>query len=104
GTDKPFRYNPDMGFILVPPDQKKIDLKLVEYPGESDKGPFPIPDDFPLEGWPVGYKKKNVTLDDVQRDKLKEYGDRHATVVDPTNRMLYEFFVMTKTDGGWQAA
>src|SRR5258706_10581464 len=28
GANKPFRYNPDMGFILVPPDQKKIDLKL----------------------------------------------------------------------------
>ena len=43
GNDKPFRYNPDMGFILVPPGQKKIDLKLVQYPDESDKGPFPIP-------------------------------------------------------------
>ena len=47
---------------------------------------------------------KNATLDDVQRDKLHEGGDRHAIVVDPVNRMLYEFYQARKTDGGWQAA
>ena len=108
GANKPFRYNTDMGFILVPPDQKKIDLKLVSYPDESDKGPFPIPDAIPIEGWPVNYsrnpKLRGTTLDDVQRDKLKEGGDRHAIVVDPTNRMIYEFYQLKKTDGGWQAA
>ena len=108
GANKPFRYNPDMGFILVPPDQKKIDLKLVSYPDESDMGPFPIPDGIPIEGWPANYsrnpKLKGTTLDDVQRDKLKEGGDRHALVLDPANRMLYEFYQLKKTDGGWQAA
>src|ERR1044071_2849848 len=53
GANKPVRYNPDMGFVLVPPDQKKLDLKLVSYPDESDKGPFPIPDSIPIEGWPA---------------------------------------------------
>ena len=108
GVGKPLRYNPDMGFVLVPPDQKRIDLKLVSYPDESDKGPYPIPDGVPIEGWPVQYsrnpKLKDTTLDDVQRDKLKENGDRHAIVVDPTNRMLYEFYQLKKVDGGWQAA
>ena len=108
GIDKPFRYNPDMGFILVPPDQKTIDLKLVGYPDESDKGPFPVPDNVPIEGWPVHYQRdpklKSTTLDDVQRDTLKEDGDRHAIVVDPTRRMLYEFYQLKKTDAGWQAA
>jgi hypothetical protein len=108
GANKPLRYNPDMGYILVPPDQKKIDVKIVAYPDESDKGPFPLPDNVPIEGWPAGYKRnpklKNVTLDDVQRDKLNEDGDRHASVVDPTNGMLYEFYQLKKTDSGWQAA
>jgi hypothetical protein len=108
GVDKPFRYNPDMGFILVPPDQKKIDVKLVTYPGESDKGPYPLPDNAPVEGWPANYKRsaklKDVTLDDVQRDKLNENGDRHVLVVDPVNRMLYEFYQGKKTGAGWQAA
>lgn len=108
GPNKPFRYNPDMAFILVPPDQKRIGVKLVSYPDESDKGPFPLPDTVPIEGWPVSYtrnpKLKGTTLDDVQRDKLQENGDRHALVVDPTNRMLYEFYQLKKTDNGWQAA
>ncbi|HJZ57677.1 MAG TPA: hypothetical protein VKE74_22105 [Gemmataceae bacterium] len=108
GTDKPLRYNPDMGFVLVPPDQKRIDMKLVSYPDESDKGPYPLPDNVPIEGWPVSYtrnpKLKDTTLDDVQRDRLKENGDRHGIVVDPTNRMLYEFYQLKKTDAGWQCA
>src|SRR5580692_3295718 len=32
GANKPFRYNSDMGFILIPSDQKKIDVKVVNYP------------------------------------------------------------------------
>lgn len=103
GAEKRFRYNPDMGFVLVPTDQKKVDVKIVGYPGESDKGPFPVPDIVPIEGWPVMYKGKKVTLDDIQRDALKENGDRHALVVDPTNRILYEFYQLKKTDAGWQA-
>ena len=67
GKDKPMRYNTDMGFVLIPPDQKKIDLKLVSYPDESDKGPYPVPDNTPIEGWPAYYKRsaklKNTTLD-----------------------------------------
>jgi hypothetical protein len=108
GVNKPFRYNTDMGFILVPPGQKKVDVKLVSYPDESDAGPYPLPDNTPIEGWPVSYartpKLKEVTLDDVQRDKLKENGDRHALVVDPTNRVLYEFYQLRKVGDGWQAA
>jgi hypothetical protein len=107
GADRPMRYNPDMGFVLVPPDQKKVDVKIVNYPAESDKGPFPVPDIVPIEGWPAHYRRdgerKNLTLEDVQRDKLNEGGDRHAIVVDPTKRMLYEFGEMKRTDAGWQA-
>jgi hypothetical protein len=104
GPNKPFRYNPDMGFVLVPPGQKKVDVKVVGYPDESDRGPFPVPGNTPIEGWPVAYRGKKVTLDDVQHNKLKEDGDRHAIVVDPVNRMLYEFYQMRKTDSGWQAS
>jgi hypothetical protein len=104
GATKPFRYNPDMGFVLVPPDQKKVQLAATGYPDESDKGPFPIPDNVPIEGWPLSYKDKKVTLEDVQRNTLKEDADRHAIVVDPVNRKLYEFFQLRKTDKGWEAA
>lgn len=100
GPAKPFRYNPDMGFVLVPPDQKKVEVKIVGYPGESDRGPFPVPENTPIEGWPMSYK--DLSLEVVQRKEEK--GDRHALVVDPVNRMLYEFYQMRKTDGGWQCS
>jgi len=106
GADKPFRYNPDMGFVLVPPDQPRVDLKLVEYPGESDAGPYPVPDNIPIEGWPAFYQRqstKSPTLADVQRRPVKYEGDRHAIVVDPVNGKLYEFFTFGKTFDGWAA-
>ena len=110
GRGKPLRYNPDMAFVIVPPNQKRVPVKITAYPGESDKGPYPVPDNVPIEGWPAGYlrsasqKQKKLTLLDVQRDTLKQGGDRHAIIVDPANRMLYEFFGMRRTPAGWQAA
>lgn len=104
GNDKPLRHNRDMGFIFVPPNQKRVAVKIVAYPDESDKGPFPVPDEMPIEGWPAEYQGKNVTLEEVQRDKLRERSDRHAIVVDPVNHMLYEFYQALRTDAGWQAA
>jgi hypothetical protein len=108
GANMGLRYNLDMGFILVPPYQPRVAVRIIDYPAESDPGPYPVPDEIPIEGWPVFYKRvaefKNLTLDDVQRDKLNRGGDRHAIVIDPANRMLYEFFGMRKTDAGWQAS
>lgn len=98
GESKPFRYNADMAFILVPPNQKRVDVHIGDM-SESDKGPYPVPDETPIEGWPLSYP--GMTLLEVQRKK--EEIDRHAIVVDPTNRMLFEFYQMRKTDGGWTA-
>jgi hypothetical protein len=99
GPNKPFRYNTDMGFVLVPPSQPRVPVAIVGYPEESDKGPFPVPNIVPIEGWPAGYP--GLSLEAVQRKV--ESGDRHALVVDPVNRMLYEFYQMRRTDRGWQA-
>jgi hypothetical protein len=101
GADKKFRYNADMGYVLVPPDQKKIEVPLGSAAAESDKGPYPVPDNTPIEGWPVNYK--GLTLDQVQRKNEPDL-DRHAMIVDPTNRLLYEFYQMRKTDKGWSAS
>jgi hypothetical protein len=106
GRDKPFRYNPDMGFVLVPPNQPRVEVKIVDYPGESDAGPFPVPDNIPIEGWPAWQRRnsgKQQTLAEVQRRPDQYEGDRHAIVVDPVNRMLYEFFTFGKTSSGWAA-
>jgi hypothetical protein len=105
GRDKPLRYNTDMGFVLVPPDQPRVPVNIVEYRGEPDPGPFPVPDNIPIEGWPVSYERGNVqaSLAEVQRRPEKYEADRHAIIVDPVNRMLYEFFTFGKTSGGWAA-
>jgi hypothetical protein len=107
GANKPLRYNTDMSFILVPPDQPKVDVRIVGYPEESDKGPYPVPPNQPIEGWPAYYQRtarfKSLSLDDVQRDKVNEGGDRHGIVVDPVNRLAYEFYTLRKTGAGWEA-
>jgi hypothetical protein len=108
GGDKPLRYNPDMGFVIVPHDQKKVEVKLSAYSEESDPGPFPVPDNAVIEGWPAQFKRgdasvNTLTLEDVQRGKPSLDSDRHGIVVDPVNRKLYEFYRLTKTDRGWAA-
>lgn len=107
GAEKVFRCNTDMGFVLVPPNQPRVDVQIGAYAEESDKGPYPVPENLPIEGWPVNYlrdeSRKTQTLSDVQADKLKIGGDRHAIVVDPVNRMLYEFGEVYRRKDGWHA-
>jgi hypothetical protein len=97
GADKKIAWNFDMCFILVPPDQKKVPIKFMEGSDESDPGPYPIPDNAPIEDWPLDGSK----LEDKQR--AQEKGDRHVMVVDPVNGMLYELFTARRTDAGWEA-
>jgi len=107
GPEKPLRGNTDMSFILVPPNQKKVNVKLTVYAEESDKGPYPVPINTPTEGWPASFRRddatRHLTLEDVQRGKPSLDADRHGIVVDPVNRKLYEFYRLTKTDKGWTA-
>ena len=58
GGDKNLQINFDMAFILVPRDQPRIDVKIAGFAGESDKGPFPVPDNAPTEGWPLDRKTR----------------------------------------------
>jgi hypothetical protein len=107
GNDKPLRYNPDMAFVLVPPNQPRVAVKITDYADESDPGPYPVAANTPIEGWPAFFKRgeehPTATLDSVQRDLQKLGGDRHAIVVDPAAGLLYEFYALLKTDTGWEA-
>ena len=100
GPEKSLQYNLDMCFVLVPPDQPRVQVKYVAgaYVSESDKGPFPIPDCAPIEGWPLS--PPGASLEELQRHGG---GDRHLIVVDPVNRMLYELFMARRTEAGWTA-
>ncbi len=107
GAAKPLRYNRDMTYVIVPPGQKKVAVKIIQDAEESDPGPYPVPNNTPIEGWPAFFKSdpalKALTLDDVQRGKPSLDEDRHGIVFDPVNRKLYEFYRLTKTDRGWHA-
>ncbi len=107
GATKPLRYNQDMAFVIVPPDQRKVEVKISAYPDESDRGPFPVADNVPIEGWPASFRRdpalRALTLQDVQRGKPSLDADRHGIVLDPANRRLYEFYRLTRTDVGWTA-
>lgn len=98
GATKRLAYNLDMSFIIVPPGQQKVNVKLVGYPDESDKGPLPVPDNAPIEDWPANGKE----LKTYQRAKADS--DRHLIVVDPINARLHELYQARLTDGGWVAS
>ena len=98
GADKPFRDNTDMGFVLVPPDQKRFRVAITTYADESDKGPFPVPDNLPIEGWPVNYQGKRSRSTTCSATSSAKAATGTASWSIRVRGMLYEFYQMRKTD------
>jgi hypothetical protein len=73
-------------YVIVDSKQPKVPVTF-DYADESDKGPYPVPPDAPIEGGPAGR------------------GDRHVLVIDRDRWMLYELFAARPLDGGraWKA-
>ena len=46
-----------MAYVLVSPNQKRVDVRITDYPNESDRGPYPVPENEPIEGWPACYRE-----------------------------------------------
>lgn len=67
-------------YVLVSGDQAKVPISF-DYADESDPGPYPIPDNAPIE----------------------KGSDHHLLVLDTDNKRLYEVFDATKIAGGWKA-
>lgn len=82
-----FGSNPEYGipYVVVPASQPELPIAYVEYPEESDPGPFPIPADAPVEGGPASD------------------GDRHVLVVRQGECKLYELYHARYVGPGWQA-
>jgi hypothetical protein len=84
GADEPF--HPDFGtrygipFTTVSAQQKRVRVGF-DYADESDKGPYPIPANVPLE----------------------QGSDSHALIVDRDRCRLYELFAAHRTGTGWHA-
>jgi hypothetical protein len=108
GADQALGYNLDMNFVIVPPDQPRVPMRITEYPDESDPGPFPIPENAPIENWPLAHNEDTkalpgpgTTLAQIQREGT---GDRHLIVLDPIHGRLHEFWQARLTPAGWQAS
>jgi hypothetical protein len=96
GWDTNLHVDVSENFIIIPPDQPKVEVKILAYKDLSDKGPFPMPDNAPIQGWGI----EKISLDQIQR---AGDGDRHVTLVDPHNAKIYDFYRAFRTDAGWQA-
>jgi hypothetical protein len=72
-------------FAVVPGTQPLVAVSF-EYADESDRGPYPIPSDAPIEGGPTST------------------GDRHVLIVDRDRCTLYELYAAyPQPDGSWRA-
>ncbi len=74
-----------ISYVVVSGSQPKVPVSF-RWDKESDRGPYPIPADAPIEG--------GAASD----------GDRHVLVLDRDNRRLYEIGnAFRQPDGSWQA-
>jgi hypothetical protein len=71
-------------FVTVGGSQPKVPVSF-DYADESDRGPYPIPAQAPIEGGP------------------NADGDRHVIVVDRKRCRLYELFAAYRRGSSWRA-
>lgn len=108
GADSALAFNLDMNFVLVPSDQRQVYVAVEDYAEESDPGPFPIPGNAPIEGWPLEASTGESLPGDPQSTlaviQRAGEGDRHLIVVDPARGRLVELLAARLGSRGWQAA
>jgi hypothetical protein len=92
----------EMNFALVPDNQPMVPIRFVTYPEESDPGPYPIPANLPIEGWPS--QTGTQTLEQVQRSASG--GDRHSIIIQPGTGFIWETWQtrLTSNPTNWQAS
>jgi hypothetical protein len=71
-------------YVVVHATQRKYRVSF-QYADESDKGPYPIPRNVPIEGG------------------RNSGGDRHALIVDRERCRLYELYALYPSGSGWRA-
>src|SRR5437588_6044861 len=79
-NNRTLRVFQEMNFVLTPDAQPLVPIDFVLYADESDPGPYPIPPNMPIEGWPT---QTTNTLQQWQQDTNNVGGDRHAIIVQP---------------------
>ncbi|MEO5917624.1 MAG: hypothetical protein ABIS50_25565 [Luteolibacter sp.] len=97
----------EMNYVLVPDSQPAIPVNYFVYPADSDLdggtspiGLCPIPENMPIEGWPV--ETDNLTNDQWQQATTND--DRHAIVVKPGTGAFWEMWLAKRNGAAWEAA
>jgi hypothetical protein len=76
-------------YVVVGKDQTPVQIKITTFKGQSDPGPFPVPQDAKIEGY--------------KPDGKKFGGDRHVLVIDRHDDRLYEMWrAFLQSDGSWK--
>lgn len=77
-------------YVVIPNSQMRVPIHFKAYKSESDKGPYPVPPDAPIEGY--------------RPDGKKFGGDRHVLVIDRDINRLYEMYrAFPLKTIGWKA-
>ncbi len=84
GVSARFRAPVGIPYVVVGRRQKTVRPRF-RYASDSDKGPYPIPRNVPIQ------------------DGRKSTGDRHAIIVDRDRCMLYELWALYPARSGWRA-
>jgi hypothetical protein len=67
-------------YVVVSSSQAPVAIDITGYPSQSDPGPFPVPDNAPIEGEPVNEASGGPG------------GDMHVLVIDRDTNRLYEMW------------
>lgn len=92
----------EMNFVLVPDSQPLVPVGFLDYPDESDPGPYLIPSNLPIETWPS--QTGSLTLEQWQADVENTGGDRHAIIVQPGTGGFWEMWQAKRTGTAWEAS
>jgi hypothetical protein len=77
-------------YVVVAGSLPRVRIRFNLYRDESDRGPYPVPPDAPIEG--------------QRPDGRKFGGDRHLIVIDRDHDRLYELYrAFPQDDGSWKA-
>jgi hypothetical protein len=100
GADKAARLQPGHGLHHRAARPEARPVKLLTH-AESDPGPYPVPDNAPIENWPMqrnedtkALPKPGQTLEDIQRTGTGTAHPRRRS----RERLLYEFWQGRRTD------
>ena len=78
-------------YVVVSSAQPDVAIKFGIYRDQSDKGPYPVPPDAPIEGMKPSGKHFG--------------GDRHVLVLDRDSNRMYEMWrSFPQPDGSWKAS